>query len=240
MPRHKPTAKIRGFLESAFAVRMHTQPQCHKSSSMENCCNTQHHYTYIPFSNDPQEGLKLVRFRPMIHSQLSPSNYKKKDDLQQEPLQQESQQQESQKSYRSQSSMHQRTVSSQSTHLYQQHRELLQNSYQASHQHYLHQAPQEQFIYQAPQKMREPQYADYTIQSLRYIQENSPSQWNSDQSTSYMTQSDYFFRKFQDQQLMCRHFKELTVKQQEEMVILKEALNKLQFIIVKKSRENSK
>jgi hypothetical protein len=53
-----------------------------------------------------------------------------------------------------------------------------------------------------------------------------------------MTQSDYFFRKFQHQQLKCRYFQELSIKQEEEMIILKKALDKLQFVIINKFRES--
>ena len=57
------------------------------------------HYFYVPYSKDPQDGLKLVRLGRMIHPQLSQSNLEPIQSLKQESHQSEKQelQQESQK-----------------------------------------------------------------------------------------------------------------------------------------------
>ena len=91
---------IFGFYSVKIAFMERATTTCCHKASMDNSSNTNlPHYFYVPYSNDPQDGLKLVRLGRMIHPQLSQSNLEPIQSLKQESHQSEKQelQQESQK-----------------------------------------------------------------------------------------------------------------------------------------------
>ena len=167
------------------------------------------HYFYVPYSSDPQDGLKLVRLGKPIKSQLSQPNMKNSSvqpELKTPP-------------FSNPRSMQQDYDTTQST------------------QYYYQQLPEHQYYYQQPQSTQYFYQQTPEPQPLQHYFREPQSQFPTFQMTCPDTQSEYFYRKFQQQQLRCRYFQELSLKQQDEVLFLRKALKELQYIIICRLRE---
>ena len=219
----------------------------HHYATMESSAtHKQPNYFYVPYSSDPQDGLKLVRLGRMMHSQLSQSNMESEKSVQRQQSY-ESKESHQPKSMLTQTMQSQQPQSVQSTESPQSTES--QQSIQSQQPQYYYQQPQS--YYQQPQ---EPQYFyqqkypdNYFIEQPRqhYLGEFPHSQCSTFQPTNQTqfttcsqanpeSKSDYFFNKFKEQQCMRRYFQALSLKQQKEMETLKKLLDELQLYVLRR------
>ena len=159
------------------------------------------HYFYVPYSKDPQDGLKLVRLGKSNELRLSFSNMEylsNQSDLRASPL--------------SPSPLSKQPYGSiQST------------------QYFYQQLPEHQYL-------QSPTLDNYLSAQPQHYFREPQTQFSTSQVAGQETQSEYFYKKFQQQRLLCIYLQELSLKQQKEMLFLKKALNELQYITVRSLR----
>ncbi len=98
-----------------------------------------------------------------------------------------------------------------------------------STQYFYQQLPEHQYL-------QSPTLDNYLSAQPQHYFREPQTQFSTSQVAGQETQSEYFYKKFQQQRLLCIYLQELSLKQQKEMLFLKKALNELQYITVRSLR----
>ena len=158
----------------------------HHYATMESAAkHKQPNYFYVPYSSEPQDGLKLVRLGRMMHSQLSQSNMESEKSVQRQQSY-ESNESHQPKSMLTQTMQSQQPQSVQSTESPQSTES--QQSIQSQQPQYYYQQPQS--YYQQPQSYyQQPQ--SYYQQPQSYYQQPQSVQSQQPQEPQYFYQQKY-------------------------------------------------